>query len=131
MISYFYVAIGGAIGALARHSLALASLRFFGPGFPVGTLLANIIGGLLMGLLVGWLAMKTPEAQNDLRLFAGVGVLGGFTTFSAFSLDAFRMFETKAYGQLITYVSASVLLSIMAVGLGLILMRNLAGGVAT
>lgn len=131
MMSFLYVALGGAIGASARHGLGLVSLRTFGPGFPVGTLLANIIGGLLMGMLIGWLAIKTPEAQNDIRLFAGVGVLGGFTTFSAFSLEAFRMFETKAYGQLLGYVSASVLLSIMAVGLGLVLMRALAGGVAT
>lgn len=126
MMSFLYVAVGGAIGASARHGLGLASLRLFGPGYPVGTLLANLIGGLLMGLLIGWLALKTPEAQNDIRLFAGVGVLGGFTTFSAFSLESFRMFETKAYGQLIGYAGASVILSILAVGLGLFLMRGTA-----
>lgn len=123
MMSFLYVALGGAIGASARHGLGIMSFRAFGPGFPVGTLLANVIGGLLMGLLVGWLALKTPDAQNNIRLFAGVGVLGGFTTFSAFSLDAVRMFETKAYGQFFGYVSASVILSIAAVALGLYLMR--------
>lgn len=130
MMSFLYVALGGAIGASARHGLGLASLRLFGPGFPVGTLLANILGGLLMGLLIGWLALKTPEAQNNIRLFAGVGVLGGFTTFSAFSLEAFRMIETKAFGQFIGYVSASVILSIAAVALGLYLMRVFLAGVS-
>jgi len=126
MMSFLYVALGGAIGASARHGLSLASLRLFGPGFPMGTLLANVIGGLLMGLLMGWLAAKSPETQQDIRLFAGVGVLGGFTTFSAFSLESFRMFEAKAYGPLIGYVGASVLLSILAIALGLYLMRGAA-----
>jgi CrcB protein len=124
MSSFLYVALGGAIGASARHGLGLASLRLFGPGFPVGTLLANVIGGLLMGLLIGWLAFRGGPSDSAIRLFAGVGVLGGFTTFSAFSLEAFRMFETRAYGQLVGYVGASVILSILAVGLGLWLSRS-------
>ena len=99
MTSFLSVALGGAIGASARHGLGLAMLRFFGPGFPVGTLLANVLGGLLMGLLMGWLLTTAPENANNIRLFAGVGVLGGFTTFSAFSLDAMRMLEAKAIGQ--------------------------------
>lgn len=126
MMSFLYVALGGAIGATARHGLGLASLRLFGAGYPIGTLLANVIGGLLMGLLMGWLLLKSPESQQNIRLFAGVGVLGGFTTFSAFSLESFRMFEAKAYGPLIGYVGASVVLSILAVGLGLFLMRGTA-----
>lgn len=124
MTSFFTVALGGAIGASARHGLGLAMLRFFGPGFPIGTLLANIIGGLLMGLLMGWLVRETPADANTIRLFAGVGVLGGFTTFSAFSLDAMRMLETKAFGQFLGYVSLSVILSIAAVALGLFIMRG-------
>lgn len=123
MTSFLTVALGGAIGASARHGLGLMMLRIFGPGFPVGTLLANIIGGLLMGLLVGWLAREMPASTNSIRLFAGVGVLGGFTTFSAFSLDAMRMLETRAYAVFFGYVGASVILSIAAVGLGLFLMR--------
>jgi len=123
MTSFLSVALGGAIGASARHGLGLVTLRVFGPGFPMGTLLANIIGGLLMGLLVGWLVREMPANANTIRLFAGVGVLGGFTTFSAFSLDAMRMLETKNYGLFFGYVGASVILSIAAVGLGLYLMR--------
>ncbi len=124
MTSFLTVALGGAIGASARHGLGMLTLRIFGPGFPVGTLLANLIGALLMGLLVGWLVREMPSGANTIRLFAGVGVLGGFTTFSAFSLDAMRMLETKAYGLFIGYVGASVILSIAAVALGLFLMRG-------
>jgi CrcB protein len=99
-------------------------LRMFGPGFPIGTLLANVIGGLLMGLLIGWMVRDMPEGGNTIRLFAGVGVLGGFTTFSAFSLDALRLLETKSYGLFFGYVGASVILSIAAVALGLFIMRG-------
>jgi CrcB protein len=124
MTSFLTVALGGAIGASARHGLGIISLRLFGPGFPMGTLLANILGGLLMGILMGWLLREMPSNANSIRLFAGVGVLGGFTTFSAFSLDAMRMLETKAYGVFFGYVGASVILSIAAVALGLFLMRT-------
>lgn len=123
MTSFLTVALGGAIGASARHGLGIITLRFFGPGYPFGTLLANIFGGLLMGVLIGWLVREMPSNANSIRLFAAVGVLGGFTTFSSFSLDAIRMLETKAYGMFMGYVSASVILSIAAVGLGLFLMR--------
>lgn len=124
MTSFLTVALGGAIGASARHGLSLAMLRLFGPGFPIGTLLANLIGGLLMGVLMGWLVREMPTEANSIRLFAGVGVLGGFTTFSAFSLDALRLLETKTYGLFFGYVGASVILSIAAVALGLFIMRG-------
>ncbi len=124
MSGFLTVALGGAIGASARHGLSLAMLRMFGPGFPIGTLLANVIGGLLMGLLIGWMVRDMPEGGNTIRLFAGVGVLGGFTTFSAFSLDALRLLETKSYGLFFGYVGASVILSIAAVALGLFIMRG-------
>ncbi|GGX62371.1 putative fluoride ion transporter CrcB [Litorimonas cladophorae] len=126
MSSFLTVALGGALGASARHGIGLAASRWFGAGFPVGTLFCNVLGGLLMGLLVGWLIRDTPDHADTIRLFAGVGILGGFTTFSAFSLEAMRMIEMKAYGPFIGYVSASVLLSILAVALGLILMRGTA-----
>ena len=126
MTSFLTVALGGAIGASARYSLSVAMLRLYGPGFPLGTFLANIIGGLLMGLLMGWLIREAPEGSDSIRLFAGVGVLGGFTTFSAFSLEAMRMLESKSYGIFFGYVGASVVLSIAAVALGLFLMRGTA-----
>ncbi len=126
MTSFLTVALGGALGASARHGLGLAVLRLFGPGFPLGTLLANVFGGLLMGLLVGWLMRDGAQNTETIRLFAGVGVLGGFTTFSAFSLDAMNMIQAKAYGPFLGYVGASVILSILAVALGLFLMRGAA-----
>ena len=124
MMSFLTVALGGAIGATARYGLGLFAVRVFGGGFPVGTLLANIIGGFLMGLLAGWLLRSGSNNAESIRLFAAVGVLGGFTTFSAFSLDAINMIQAKAFGPLLGYVGGSVVLSILAVAAGLFLMRG-------
>ncbi|MEP3889596.1 MAG: fluoride efflux transporter CrcB [Hellea sp.] len=126
MTGILYVALGGALGASARHLLGIAALKTLGPGYPYGTMAANVIGGFLMGLLAGWLALKVSGGTN-LRLFLGVGLLGGFTTFSAFSLDAFLMYEKKAYGSLLGYVGGSVILSIGALMIGLILARKVFG----
>jgi len=127
MNGFLYVALGGAIGASCRHLLGQATLKSLGPGFPYGTFLANVLGGFLMGLFAGWLAFKISGGAN-LRLFLGVGILGGFTTFSAFSLDAVLMLERKAYGSFMTYVGGSVILSIAALMLGLIIARKLFAG---
>jgi len=123
MTPLIYVACGGAIGASARYLLGLTSLRLLGSDFPWGTFFANVIGGVLMGCLMGWLAARTSGSEN-IRLFAGVGLLGGFTTFSAFSLESWMMIERKAYGLFALYAGASVILSILAVALGLWLMRG-------
>lgn len=125
-MSILYVALGGAIGASARHLLSKASLHAFGPGFPWGTFMANILGGLLMGVLVGWLAHKSGVSEN-VRLFLGVGVLGGFTTFSAFSLETMLMIEKKAFGLAAFYAGSSVALSIFALFLGLLIVRRALG----
>lgn len=120
--AYLWVALGGGLGAMGRHGLGHVTLKTFGPGFPVGTMSVNILGGFLMGLLAGWLTTKSdPEG---VRLFLGVGVLGGFTTFSAFSLDAFRMIEEQRYGAFAAYTGGSVILSILALALGLMLARQ-------
>ncbi len=124
MSTVLYVALGGAIGASARHVLGSLISRATPTGFPYGTFSVNILGGFLMGLLVGWLAARS-SGEESLRLFLGVGVLGGFTTFSAFSLDAVLMLKTKAYPQFMAYVGGSVILSIAALFLGLILARKL------
>lgn len=126
MNGLLYVALGGAIGASGRHLLGMATLKTFGPDYPYGTMAANVIGGFLMGLLAGWLTLKLSGGEN-LRLFLGVGLLGGFTTFSAFSLDAVLMYEKRAYGALVSYVGGSVILSIGALMIGLILARKLFG----
>lgn len=124
MSSLLYVALGGAIGACSRHLLGQALMRLSSGGFPYGTFTANIVGSFLMGLLAAWLAARS-SADSAARLFLGVGLLGGFTTFSAFSLDAIMMLEKKAYGPFISYVGGSVALSLAALLLGLILARKI------
>jgi len=111
------VMLGGAIGAGARHLTGRATLALFGPGFPVGTLLVNLVGGLLMGVLAGVLA-RTGGGEAW-RLFLGVGVLGGFTTFSAFSLDAVLLVQRGQGGLAAAYVLASVAGAIAALVAGL------------
>lgn len=114
------VMLGGALGAGARHLVgrALGSLT---PGFPAGTLGVNLIGGLLMGLLAG--ALARGHAGEAWRLFGGVGVLGGFTTFSAFSLDVVTLAERGQFGTALAYLLASVIGSIVALVAGLALTR--------
>jgi CrcB protein len=123
MIHLLLVAAGGAIGAGARHLANLAALRLFGPSFPIGTLAVNVIGGLLMGLLTGWLALRYSGGGQGLRLFLATGILGGFTTFSAFSLDAVLLWERGEVIAASVYVILSVALSIAALAVGLFLMR--------
>jgi CrcB protein len=106
------VAAGGAVGAVARYGVSLAAARAFGAAFPWGTLLVNVIGCLLMGLLIA------KAGENDTRLLLGVGVLGGFTTFSAFSLETVRLMQSQA-GMALLYVLASVVLSVGACWLGM------------
>lgn len=118
------VAAGGAAGAVARYGLGVQAMRLWGGGWPHGTFIANVAGGLLMGLLAGWLAFKGGGEQERLRLLLGVGVLGGFTTFSAFSLETALMIERRTYGQAAAYATASVVVSIAALFLGLIVARK-------
>ena len=122
MNGLFPVMIGGAIGAGARHLVGGAILARLGPGFPWGTLSINIVGSLLMGLLIGWLARN--GGTEMVRLFIGVGVLGGFTTFSAFSLEFWALFERGQSAQAFIYVVASVIGAIAACGIGLLVMRQ-------
>lgn len=119
------VAFGGAAGALARYLVGVQTLRWFGPVWPYGTFAVNVVGGLLMGLLVGYLAHRGGADQERLRVLLGVGVLGGFTTFSSFSLEMARMIEMRAYGQAAAYVGASVIICVAAVFAGMILARRL------
>jgi CrcB protein len=126
MIHLLLVALGGAIGAGCRHLVNLAALRLLGPNFPFGTLTANVGGGLLMGLLTGYLALRYSGGGQDLRLFLATGVLGGFTTFSAFSLDTVLLWERGELLMASVYVVVSVVLSIAALAAGLFIMRAVA-----
>src|SRR5688500_14035690 len=101
------VALGGALGAACRHLVNLGALRFFGPGFPVGTLTVNVLGGFLMGFLAGFLALRSETGGQGLRLFLATGILGGFTTFSAFSLETVQLWQRGALGGALVYVLAS------------------------
>ena len=125
MNKFLLVAAGGAIGSMARYALSGQTLRWFGPNWPHGTFAANVIGGFLMGMLAGFLAHRGSVDSERIRILLGVGVLGGFTTFSSFSLETALMFERRAYGAAFSYATASVLLSVTALFAGLMLARRL------
>lgn len=123
MNGLFPVMIGGAIGAGARHLVGQVMLARLGPGFPWWTFSINIVGSLLMGVLIGWLALRGGSEAT--RLFLGVGILGGFTTFSSFSMEFWLLFERGQMAQAAAYVLGSVILGIAACGLGLFVMRQI------
>ena len=125
MLTLLFVALGGAFGAICRYLLGAQTLKAFGPSLPYGTFGANLIGGLLMGILIGVLALRGGVDQEKWRLLLGVGVLGGFTTFSSFSLETVLMIERRAYGLAAAYSLASVVLSVAALFAGLILTRRI------
>ncbi|WP_299819841.1 fluoride efflux transporter CrcB [uncultured Roseibium sp.] len=124
MYHLLLVMLGGGLGAGGRHLVSLATLRLFGTGFPVGTLSVNIIGSLVMGLFIGWLVNHETGGLQPLRYFFATGILGGFTTFSAFSLDTAVLWERGDTHLALIYVAASVLVSIVAVFAGLMIMRQ-------
>ncbi|MGE7205174.1 fluoride efflux transporter CrcB [Sphingomonas sp. NPDC019816] len=115
------VMLGGALGAGARHLTGRFMLQALGPGFPYGTLTVNWVGGLLMGVLAG--AMARTGGAEGWRLFIGVGVLGGFTTFSSFSLDAITLIERGQVTVAIGYIALSLLGSLAALWAGLSITR--------
>lgn len=125
MQALLFVGLGGALGAMGRYLSGVFMGRALGSGWPYGTLFVNVAGGCLMGLLAGWLAHRGGADQERWRLLLGVGVLGGFTTFSAFSLETALMIERRAYAGAAAYVAASVALSVAALFLGLMLARRL------
>lgn len=128
MTRLLIVAAGGALGAVARYGVAVWAQRLFPAAqWPWATLTVNVVGGLLMGLLAGWLAFRGGVHGESLRLFAAVGVLGGFTTFSAFSLEAALMIERRQTAMAGGYVAASVVLSIAALFIGLMVARRAFG----
>ncbi len=126
MQHFLIVALGGAVGAGCRHLVNLYSLRFLGVHFPWGTLIVNVVGSFLMGVFIEILVRKLG-ASTELRLFIATGCLGGFTTFSAFSLDAVLLWERGQQLYAGGYVAASVLLSIFALVAGLAVMRTALG----
>ncbi|MFO1116766.1 MAG: fluoride efflux transporter CrcB [Beijerinckiaceae bacterium] len=124
MNSYLLVFLGAGAGGALRHAVNVGCGRLCGTDFPWGILVINVTGCFVMGLIAGWLAFKSEVAwSQDLRLFLTTGILGGYTTFSAFSLDFATLWERGAQGQAVIYVLASVVLSLAAVFLGLGIVR--------
>jgi CrcB protein len=118
------VALGGAVGSVARFQTGVWMSRLFGPARPwAGTFTVNIVGGFLMGLLVGVLAHRGGADQDRWRLLLAVGVLGGFTTFSSFSLETVNMIQRGDIAVAAGYVTASVVGAILALFLGVTLAR--------
>ncbi|TAA63133.1 fluoride efflux transporter CrcB [Shinella sp. JR1-6] len=127
-MSYLIVFLGAGIGGAGRHGVNVLAARLFGTAFPAGTLAINVLGCLLMGLIAGIFAFRGHLPQ-EMRLFLTTGILGGFTTFSAFSLDAALLWERGEAGLAVLYVGASVIFSLLAVAAGLAVSRlMLAGG---
>ena len=122
-MGYLIVFAGAGIGGALRHGVNLAAARWFGYGFPFGTIVVNVVGSFLIGLLAGYFAYRTGTSQH-LRLFLTTGVLGGFTTFSAFSLDVALLIERNALVMAAAYVLASVGLAIAGLFLGLAVFRQ-------
>jgi CrcB protein len=123
MNPYLLVAIGGALGSMARYGTGVLVGKAWSASFPLGTMLINIVGSVAMGLFIGYLVRTTPAWQADARLFVAIGVLGGFTTFSSFSLDAVSMLERGELGLALFYVLGSVIIGIAALFAGLVVMR--------
>ncbi|WP_375597231.1 fluoride efflux transporter CrcB [Devosia sp. Naph2] len=127
MQAFLLVGAGGAVGAMSRYGLSILVGRFWTNSFPLATLLANVLGSCLMGILIGVLARTTPAMSNEIRIFAAIGVLGGFTTFSSFSLDTIYLIERGALAQAILYIGLSVVVCLAGLYLGLLMTR---GGMA-
>jgi fluoride exporter len=118
---WLLVFVGGGLGAMTRHGVNRAALALVGPGFPWWTLAVNVLGSFLIGLLAG--LFGAMETGHNARLFLTTGFLGGFTTFSAFSLDALTLWERGEILQAGLYVTASVIPSLLAAAVGLMLSR--------
>ncbi|MGB3812341.1 MAG: fluoride efflux transporter CrcB [Shinella sp.] len=128
-MNYLIVFLGAGIGGAGRHGVNVLAARLFGTAFPAGTLVINVLGCLMIGIVAGIFAFRGHLPQ-EMRLFLTTGILGGFTTFSAFSLDAALLWERGEAGLAALYVGGSLVLSLVAVAAGLALTRTmLAGGV--
>ena len=123
-MTLFYIALGGSIGSVLRHLVTTQTSHLLGNSYPYGTMIVNILGSLLMGLFIGYLVKTLPHSM-EIRSFFAVGVLGGFTTFSAFSLDAVNMIERGQMSSAAIYIALSVILSIVSLFLGLQIIKNI------
>lgn len=125
MKNYILVFLGGGLGSMLRHGMNMLCARLFGTAFPWGTFVINITGSTVMGLIAGYLAFRGDAAQ-PWRLFLMTGILGGYTTFSAFSLDAMLLYERGEFGLAVAYVAGSVGIAVAGLAGGLALVRHFA-----
>jgi CrcB protein len=123
-MNYVLVFIGGGLGSTLRHIVNVVCPRLLGTAFPYHTFIINITGSTIMGLIAGYLALR-GEASQPWRLFLMTGILGGYTTFSAFSLDTAVLYERGEVGLAVLYVVGSVVLSIVGLFAGLLVVRHL------
>lgn len=119
---YLIVFLGAGVGGAARHAVNTAAARMLGYGFPFGTLTVNVLGSIIMGLLTEFFVVRTGLPQ-EVRLFMTTGLLGGFTTFSIFSLDTVALWERGQWGLAAGYVAISLIASTVGLFLGLSLIR--------
>jgi fluoride exporter len=124
-MNYLLVFIGGGLGSTLRYLVNVICPRYLGADFPYHTFIINITGSTVMGLIAGYLALR-GEAAASWRLFLMTGILGGYTTFSAFSLDAAMLYERGEIGAALFYVVGSVVFSIAGLFAGLALVRHFA-----
>ena len=122
-MAYLIVFLGAGIGGALRHGVNVGAAKLLGYGFPFGTLIVNVLGSFLIGLLAGYFVFR-PGIGQHMRLFLTTGILGGFTTFSAFSLDAALLVERHSYGMAAGYVVGSVAASVSALFFGLAIFRS-------
>ena len=120
---YLIVFLGAGIGGALRHGVNIGSARLFGTGLPFGTFIVNVLGSFLIGVLASYFLLRSNVGQHW-RLFLITGLLGGFTTFSTFSLDTALLIERHAYGAALGYVLGSVVAGILALFIGLALFRT-------
>ena len=124
-MAYIVVFLGGGLGAALRHGINIGVARLFGGGFPYATFFINVSGSFVMGLIAAWFAFK-GDASQHWRLFLTTGILGGYTTFSTFSLDAALLYERGQIALAATYVIGSVVLGIVGLFAGLAIVRAMA-----
>jgi CrcB protein len=123
-MNYVLIFIGGGVGSALRYGASRASLELIGPNFPAGTLFVNVVGSTLMGILAAWFALR-GEADQTARLFLTTGIIGGFTTFSTFSLDIAVLWGRGEQATTIGYVLATLVLSVAGLFAGIAATRTL------
>jgi CrcB protein len=122
-MNFLLVFVGAGLGGMLRHAINMQSLRWLGPDFPWGTFIINITGSIAMGLVVGFLVHRNVPG-TELRLFVATGVLGGYTTFSTFSLDTISLWERGEIATAAAYVLGSLFLSFVGLWLGMVVFRR-------